>query len=137
MKVSELMSSDVEFTTPASTTKEAARQMHDQHVGALPVVIDERLVGMITDRDICCKVTATGRDAGWTKVEEVMIKDVVTCLDDQSARDAADIMIDNHIRRLPVMTHDNYMVGFLSVDDLARSSHDLASSVLEASRTMH
>ncbi len=137
MKVSELMSSNVEFTTPTSTTKEAARQMHDQHVGALPVIIDERLVGIITDRDICCKVTATGRDAGWTKVEEVMVKDVVTCFDDQSARDAADIMIDNHIRRLAVMTHDNCMVGFLSVDDLARSSHDLASSVLEASRTVH
>ena len=137
MKVSELMSSDVEFTTPASTTKEAARQMHDQHVGALPVIDDERLVGVITDRDICCKVTATGRDAGWTKVEEVMVKDVVTCFDDQSARDAADIMIDNHIRRLPVMTHDNYLVGFLSVDDLARSSHELASSVLEASTTIH
>ncbi len=137
MKVSELMSSNVVSTTPTSTTKEAARQMHDQHVGALPVIIDERLVGIITDRDICCKVTATGRDAGWTKVEEVMVKDVVTCFDDQSARDAADIMIDNHIRRLAVMTHDNYMVGFLSVDDLARSSHDLASSVLEASRTVH
>ena len=137
MKVSELMSSNVEFTTPTSTTKEAARQMHDQHVGALPVIIDKRLVGIITDRDICCKVTATGRDAGWTKVEEVMVKDVVTCFDDQSARDAADIMIDNHIRRLAVMTHDNYMVGFLSVDDLARSSHDLASAVLEASRTVH
>ena len=131
------MSSNVEFTTPTSTTKEAARQMHDQHVGALPVIIDKRLVGIITDRDICCKVTATGRDAGWTKVEEVMVKDVVTCFDDQSARDAADIMIDNHIRRLAVMTHDNYMVGFLSVDDLARSSHDLASAVLEASRTVH
>jgi len=137
MKVSELMSSEVEFTTPTSTTKEAARQMHDQHVGALPVVIDERLVGIITDRDICCKVTATGRDAGWTKVEEVMVKDVVTCFDDQTVRDAADIMIDNHIRRLAVMTHDNNMVGFLSVDDLARNSHDLASSVLEASTTVH
>ena len=137
MKVSELMSSNVESTTPTSSTKEAARQMHDQHVGALPVLIDEQLVGIITDRDICCKVTATGRDAGWTKVEEVMVKDVVTCFDDQSTHDAAEIMIDNHIRRLAVLTHDNYMVGFLSVDDLARSSHELASSVLEASRTVH
>ncbi len=137
MKVSNLMSSKVEITTPTSTTKEAARQMHDQHVGALPVVVDEQLVGIITDRDICCKVTATGRDAGWTKVEEVMTKDVVTCLDDLDTSDAANIMIDHNIRRLAVLNHQSALVGFLSVDDLARSSYELASSVLEASRTVH
>ena len=137
MKISELMSSKVEFTTPMSTTKEAARQMHDLHIGALPVMDEDQLVGIITDRDICCKVTATGRDAGWTKVEEVMVRNVATCFDDQSAGEAADIMIKNHIRRLAVLNHDNAMVGFVSVDDLARSSHDLASSVLEASIQAH
>ena len=111
--------------------------MHDEHVGALPVVVDEQLVGIITDRDICCKVTATGRDAGWTKVEEVMTKDVVTCLDDLDTSDAANIMIDHNIRRLAVLNHQSALVGFLSVDDLARSSYELASSVLEASRTVH
>ena len=137
MKVCELMSSNVEFTTPGSSTKVAARQMHDQHVGALPVIFDEQLVGIITDRDICCKVTATGRDAGWTRVEEVMIKDVITCFDDFNVSDAANIMIDNHIRRLAVLNREYSMVGFLSVDDLARNSHELASSVLEASTPIH
>ena len=137
MKVSELMSSNVEFTTPTATTKEAARQMHDTHVGALPVVADGKLVGMITDRDICCKVTATGRDAGWTKVEEVMVKNVTTCSDDMSVGDAVNIMIENHIRRLPVTNGDASLVGLLSVDDLARSSHDMASTVLEASTQAH
>lgn len=133
MKVNELMSSNVESTTPTSTTKEAARLMHDKHIGALPVVDNGQLVGFITDRDICCKVTATGRDAGWTKVEEVMTKSATTCLDDQLASDAATIMITNRIRRLAVMNHDNEIVGMLSVDDLARGSHDMASEVLEAS----
>lgn len=137
MKVNEIMSSNVEFTTPTSTTKEAARQMHDTHVGALPVVDDGQLVGIITDRDICCKVTATGRDAGWTKVEEVMIKTVATCTDDQNIGDAANIMIDHHIRRLAVVNSENSMVGLLSVDDLAHSSHELASTVLEASTQLH
>lgn len=137
MKVSELMSSKVEFTTPTSSTKVAARQMHDQHVGALPVMSDQKLVGIVTDRDICCKVTATGRDACWTKVEEIMVKDVITCFDDLSDSDAANIMIDHRIRRLAVLNHENSMVGFLSVDDLARSSHELASSVLEASTPVH
>lgn len=137
MKVNELMSSKVEFTTPTSSTKDAARQMHDLHIGALPVMDEGRLVGIITDRDICCKVTATGRDAGWTKVEEVMAKNVTFCFDDQNVDDAANIMIDHHIRRLAVMNHDNSVVGFLSVDDLARGSHEMASTVLEASTQAH
>jgi len=137
MKISELMTPKVEFTTPASTTKEAARLMHDMHVGSLPVMDGDQLVGIITDRDICCKVTATGRDAGWTKVDEVMVKDVTTCFDDQNMDEAANLMIDNHIRRLAVMNHENSVVGFLSVDDLAHGSHELASTVLEASTQKH
>ena len=137
MKVNELMSAKVEFTTPTATTKEAARQMHDTHVGALPVMDGDKLVGIITDRDICCKVTATGRDAGWTKVEEVMVKNVAICGDDVDVSDAANIMIEKHIRRLTVMNKDNSMVGLLSVDDLARSSHELASSVLTATSMPH
>jgi len=137
MKVKELMSTHVECIAPTETTKEAAHMMHDMHVGALPVMENDRLVGIITDRDICCKVTATGRGAGWTKVEEVMAKDVTTCFDDQNIGDATKLMIDKHIRRLPVVDHYDRMVGFLSVDDLARKSHDMASSVLRASTQLH
>ena len=133
MKVKELMSTHVEYTTPTTTTKEAAHMMHELHIGALPVMEDDRLVGIITDRDICCKVVATGHSAGFTKVEEVMTKDVMTCFDDENIGDATKLMIQNHVRRLAVIDHENAMVGFLSVDDLARSSHDMASSVLEAS----
>lgn len=137
MKVSELMTEKVEFTTPMSTTKEAARTMHDLHIGALPVVDNKQLVGIITDRDICCKVTATGRDAGWTKVDEVMEREVVTCFDDQDVDEAGKLMEEKHIRRLAVLNRDSGLVGFLSVDDLARSSHDLASTVLKATMKMH
>lgn len=137
MKVNELMTSGVEFTTPTNTTKEAARQMHDKHIGALPVIDNDSLVGIITDRDICCKVTATGRDAGWTKVEEVMIKEVATCYEDQDVDEAAELMQDKHIRRLAILNRNNAMVGFLSVDDIARTSHDLASTVLKATTQLH
>ena len=137
MKVKELMTKKVEFTTPTTTTKEAAHMMYDLHVGVLPVMEGDRLVGIITDRDICCKVVATGHGAGWTLVEEVMTKDVATCFDDQNVGDATKVMIENHVRRLAVIDHKNTMVGLLSVDDLARSSHDMASSVLEASTQMH
>ncbi len=133
MKVKDLMTTHVEYTTPTTSTKEAAHMMHELHIGALPVIEDNQLVGIITDRDICCKVVATGHSAGFTKVEEVMTKDVTTCFDDQNIGDATKLMIKNHVRRLAVIDHENAMVGLLSVDDLARNSHDMASSVLEAS----
>lgn len=132
MKIYELMTPKIESISPDATTREAARKMHDLHIGALPVVRDGQLLGIITDRDICCRVVATGRDAVMTKVSDVMVKEVTVCFDDQDVDEAARLMADHHIRRLAVLKRDNSMAGFLSVDDLARSSHDLASNVLEA-----
>ena len=137
MKISNIMTPHLEFTEPTATTKEAARKMHDLHIGSLPVVDNGKLVGMITDRDICCRVVAVGRDAGWTKVHEVMGNEVSTCFDDQEIDEDARLMVDKHIRRLAVLKRDNSLAGFLSVDDLARSSHDLASTVLEAASPAH
>jgi len=138
MKIQEIMSSKVETISPDASTKVAARTMHDMHIGSLPVMTaDGELVGIITDRDICCKVVATGRDAGWTKVHEVMRKDITTCFDDQEIDDAAELMASQHIRRLAILNRSNSMSGFLSVDDLARGSYDLAAIVLEASTPVH
>jgi CBS domain-containing protein len=107
--------------------------MHDLHIGALPVITDGQLLGIITDRDICCRVVATGRDAVMTRVSEVMAREVTICFDDQDVDEAARLMAQHHIRRLAVLKRDNSLAGFLSVDDLARSSHELASDVLQAS----
>ena len=138
MKIQEIMNSKVETISPDATTKDAARIMHDLHIGSLPVINERKeLLGIITDRDICCKVVATGRDAGWTKVHEVMHKDVITCFDDQEIGEAAELMANQHIRRLAVLNRNNSMSGFLSVDDLAHGSHDLAGTVLEASTLVH
>lgn len=131
------MSTNVVSISPTTSTKEAAHIMHDLHIGVLPVIDNNEIVGMITDRDICCKVIAIGRGAGWTKVEEVMTKDVTTCFDDQDITAASNLMMSNHVRRLAVTDHNNTMVGLLSVDDLARNSHDLASCVLEAATQQH
>jgi CBS domain-containing protein len=95
------------------------------------------LLGIITDRDVCCKVTATGRDAVMTQVREVMMIDVATCFDDQDITDAAKLMAERRIRRLPVIHHDKSLAGVLSIDDLARTSHELAGTVLQAARPMH
>lgn len=137
MKVQDIMNSAVQTITPADNTKEAAQRMHDLHIGSLPVVDNGQLVGIITDRDICVRVTATGRDAVSTSVKEVMGKAVETCFNDQDINDAATIMIDHHIRRLVVLDRKNVITGFLSVDDLAKTSHELASKVLEATIPIH
>jgi len=137
MKIKDIMSTNVVSISPTTSTKEAAHIMHDLHIGVLPVIDNNEIVGMITDRDICCKVIAIGRGAGWTKVEEVMTKDVTTCFDDQDITAASNLMMSNHVRRLAVTDHNNTMVGLLSVDDLARNSHDLASCVLEAATQQH
>jgi len=137
MKVKDLMSTVVEFATPTTSAKDAAHQMHETHVGALPVVDDEKVVGMITDRDICCKVIATGHSAGRTPLDEIMSKDVATCFEDDDIGEATSLMVDKHVRRLVVVNHDNKLVGLLSIDDLARGSHDMASSILEASAQLH
>ena len=137
MKVQDVMKSAVQTILPTDNTKEAAQRMHDMHIGSLPVVDNGQLVGIITDRDICVRVTATGRDAVSTSVKEVMGKSVETCYMDQELNDAAKIMMDHHIRRLVVMDRKNAITGFLSVDDLARTSHELASKVLEATIPIH
>ena len=137
MQVKEIMTRIVEFASPTTSAKEAAHQMHETHVGVLPVLDEDKVVGMITDRDICCKVVATGHSAGRTPVSEIMSTEVATCFDDQEISEATDIMIDKHVRRLAVVNKANHLVGILSVDDVARDSHDMASSVLESAAQLH
>jgi len=132
MKIEAIMTPRIETIAPDARSKEAARKMHDLHIGALPVFDNGKLLGIITDRDICCRVIATGHDAVSTLVDEVMTKDVTTCYADQDIDEAAQIMVDHKIRRLAVLYRDESMAGFLSVEDLARCSHKLASHVLEA-----
>lgn len=137
MKIQEIMHQGVETVTPESTAKEAARKMHDLHIGALAVVADDQLVGIITDRDICCKVVGTGRDAVMTKVKEVMTKEVATCFEDQDLGTAANLMMGQHIHRLAVLSRNNSLAGFLSVDDIAKTSYEIAGNVLEATAAVH
>ena len=137
MQVQELMSKNVECLSPRSSLRQAARKMRDLCIGSMPVVEDGQLLGIITDRDISCFAVAMGRDANYTEVQKVMNKDVITCFDDQDISEAAALMEAQHIRRLAVLSHDNTMAGFITVDDLARGSHQLAGAVLEAATPVH
>jgi CBS domain-containing protein len=101
-------------------------------VGLLPVADKGKLVGVVTDRDICCSVVARDRDPETVTVREIMTTDVASCLEEQDCTEAARLMEDKHVRRLPVVNRQQAMTGLLSIDDLARCSHDLAGQVLEA-----
>lgn len=137
MRVSELMSHHVEAITPDHNIRQASRKMRDLNVGSLPVITDGQLVGIVTDRDISCFAVAMGRDPSSTPIQKIMTTDVVACHDDDDITAAAQLMEQRHIRRLAVLDHDNNVIGLLSVDDLARGSHELAGAVLEAADTIH
>ena len=124
MQLKDVMTRDVEVIRPEAPIAEAARRMDELNVGPLPVCDGERLVGMVTDRDITVRATAAGRDPKTTPVRDAMSSDVVYCYEDQDVRDAARVMSDKQIRRLPVMSRDNRLVGIVSLGDLAAETND-------------
>ncbi|MGD8483976.1 MAG: CBS domain-containing protein [Thioalkalispiraceae bacterium] len=138
MKVQDIMSHKVESILPSATLRRAAQKMDLLNIGSLPIMSREgNLLGIITDRDIGCFAVAMGHDPNRTEVQKVMTRDVFSCLADQELSEAAQLMEQHHIRRLAVLNSDKQVVGFLSVDDLAHGSHDLAGAVLEAATPLH
>lgn len=132
MRIAEIMSAKTECTVPGISLPAAARKMRDLNIGTLPVLADGQLVGIVTDRDICCRGVGANGAAAKIKVGDIMSRDVATCFEDQEAAEAARVMEEKHVRRLAVLDREWKMVGLLSVDDLAHCSHDLAGEVLAA-----
>ena len=118
MQVSKLMTRDVQLITPMQTIRDAARMMLELDAGALPVQQDDRLVGMITDRDIAVRAVAEGKSPD-TLVRDVMSSEVLYCFDDQEIKDIARNMGEVKVRRLPVLNRDKRLVGIVSLGDLA------------------
>ena len=118
MKVREAMTSDVSLSSPTQSIREAARLMAEQDIGALPVGENDRLIGMITDRDIAVRAVAKGLGPD-TKIREVMSHEVMYCFDDEDLEDAAHNMGDIKVRRLPVLNRDKRLVGIIAISDLA------------------
>lgn len=118
MKVSECMTREVTTIAPDRTIRDAARLMSDRDIGALPVGENDRLVGMITDRDIAVRAVAAGKGPD-TPVREVMSKDIKYCYDDEDLDHVAKNMADIRVRRLPVVNRDKRLVGIISLGDVA------------------
>jgi len=119
MKVCDAMSRDVQIASPKQSIRDAAKMMAKIDAGALPVGENDRLVGVITDRDITIRAVAEGK-APTTKVRDVMSQEVLYCFDDQELEDIAQNMAEMKIRRLPVVNRDKRLVGIISLADLAR-----------------
>ena len=137
MRVQEIMSTKVESILPTASLRQTARTLSQLNLGALPVIDNGKLVGIITDRDVSVYAIAIGRDPQSTDVQKVMTKEVYTVYESQEISEAAEIMEQANIRRLAVINDDEDVVGFLSVDDIAHVSHELAGCVLEASAAIH
>ena len=120
MKVSDAMSRDVQIASPTQTIRDAAKMMAKIDAGVLPVGENDRLVGMITDRDITIRAVAEGK-APTTKVRDIMSDEVLYCFDDQDLDEVAQNMSDTKVRRLPVVNREKRLVGIISLGDLARN----------------
>ncbi|MFW5991955.1 MAG: CBS domain-containing protein [Halanaerobiaceae bacterium] len=117
MKVKDIMTSNVTTVTPDSTVKDAAAVMKDLNVGAVPVVDQGKPVGIVTDRDIALRSIASGGD-GNTPVNQVMSTDLVSGSPDMTDMEAAQLMAEKQVRRLPIVEKNN-LVGILALGDLA------------------
>lgn len=121
MQVQEAMTRDVALASPEETIREAAIKMANIDAGALPVSDNDRLVGMITDRDIAVRAVAEGLPPD-TRVREVMSAEVKYCFDDEDVNDVARNMADIQVRRLPVVNRDKRLVGIIALGDIAQNA---------------
>ncbi len=130
MKVAEIMSSDVQVITPEQPIQQAARLMVDADTGVVPVGDGERLIGMVTDRDIAVRAVAEGLGPD-TPVSEVMSGNPLFAWDDQDVEDVAIQMSDAQVRRMPVLSRDGErLVGIISIGDISRTDSDSAEAAL-------
>ena len=138
MKVKEAMHNGVEWAAPQTPIPEIARRMRDLDIGAIPIGEDDRLVGMVTDRDIACRAVANGADLGTLTARDVMSKGIFYCRDSEELEDALRIMEQKQVRRLPVINDQKRMVGILSLGDIADATpHELSGEVVAAVSAHH
>lgn len=133
MKISEILTPNPQCISPETTLTMAAQKMKSLDVGMLPICENDRLVGTLTDRDITIRSVASGANPNTTTVRDAMTRKIVYCFDDEDVEDAAELMEQKQIRRLPVLSRSKRLVGIVSLGDLAvRTQREkLAGEVLE------
>lgn len=121
-RVAEVMTRDVRVVNPEDSVQQAARMMGEADAGAVPVGENDRLIGMITDRDLAVRVLAEGKDPARTKVREVMTPGTAYVFEDEDLGAVAESMRGRQVRRMPVLNRDKRLVGIVSLGDLAREA---------------
>jgi CBS domain-containing protein len=115
---------------PNTTIRDIACRMRDDNIGALPVGENDRLIGMVTDRDIVTRAVAENKSGGNTTVRDVMSEDIYYCFEDEDSKRAAQIMAEHQVRRLPVLNREKRLVGVVALADLARKGPEAAKQAL-------
>jgi CBS domain-containing protein len=130
MQVQELMTRDVELTDPNTSIREIAKAMRSKDIGAVPVGENDRLIGMVTDRDIVMRAVAEEQAWDSTTARDVMSEKVYYCFEDDNVAEAAQTMGQHQVRRLPVLNRDKRLVGIVVLADIGRSGDDAAKHAL-------
>lgn len=123
-QLKDVMSRDVKLVTPETTIREAAQQMRDGDFGMLPVAEDDRMIGAISDRDIAIRAIADDKGPA-TAVREVMSEGICWAYEDESVEQAAKIMSERQVRRLPVVNREKRLVGIVALGDFAVDSSEI------------
>ncbi len=138
MKVKDAMHKGAEWIGPQTPVAEVAKTMRDLDIGAIPVGENDRLIGMVTDRDIACRGCTDGKDLSALTARDVMSKGILYCNESEDLEDAMRIMEQKQVRRLPVINDRKRMVGMLSLGDVAdAASHELSGEVIAAVSAHH
>ena len=138
MKVRDAMHTGVTWFQPTTPLTELARAMRDEDIGSIPIGENDRLVGMVTDRDIICRGLAVRGDCLKMAARDVMSKPIIYCYEDEDVDDAIHVMEKHRVRRLPVISREKRMVGMLSLGDISvRAGRELAGEAIQATSAHH
>ena len=139
MKIREVMSPNPVCCLPTHSAQQVAGIMCDHNIGSLPVVMDQesrKLVGVITDRDLCCSVVADGLDPKTTTIEKFMTLNPVTCREEEDVESCERLMQEHQIRRIPIVNAEDSVIGIVAQADLALKdkSERVSKTVAEISK---
>lgn len=124
MKIKDVMSKNMQVVSPETLLNDVAKKMQKSDCGCILVAKDDRLVGVITDRDIAIRCVAESHHPAETTAEKIMTKEILYCRDEDEMEDVVKNMTENNVRRLPVLDKDKRLVGIVSLGDLAANSTD-------------
>lgn len=138
MKIRDVMHQGVIAVDPGTSIRDLAATMRDEDIGSLPVIENDRLVGMVTDRDLVCRGLANGHDIDTLTARDVMTMPGFFCTDAGDVEDAVHLMNGHKVRRLPVVDSQERVIGMLSLGDIsARAPRDLSGEAIKAVSAHH